>query len=281
MSSQEHYPSTYDGLLQLVERLRGRDGCPWDREQTHDSLKRVFLEECYELVEAVEQNDVRKMVEELGDVLFNVVFQVRIAEEAGEFTHEEVFDSLIGKLVRRHHHVFGDVQVADAREVKANWDNIKRDEMKGTGDSILDGVPRRMPALSYAQAVQERAARAGFDWDDLGGVLEKLAEEMEELREAQSRREREQELGDLLFSLVNVARWMGADAEGALRQTNARFYRRYVTMERLSRERGLSFSELSPDEQEALWREAKMLEESGSAEQLPAEKQFPEEKQNS
>ena len=165
--------------------------------------------------------------------------------------------------------------VADAREVKANWDDIKRDEMKDTGDSILDGVPRQMPALSYAQAVQERAARADFDWDDLEGVLEKLAEELEELKGAQSRREREQELGDFLFSLVNVARWMGADAEGALRQTNARFYRRYATMEKLSRERGLSFSGLSLDEQEALWQEAKMLEDSRPAEQFPAEKQSP------
>ena len=259
MRNREHYPSTYDGLLQLLERLRGSDGCPWDREQTHSSMRRLFLEECYELIEAIEQDDAQKMVEELGDVLFHVMFQIQISKEADEFTQEQVFDTLIEKLVHRHPHVFGDVQVADAREVKANWDAIKRKEKSGTDASILDGVPRQMPALSYAQSVQERASRAGFDWEDLRGVQAKLSEELAEMQESGSRSEWESELGDLLFSLVNLSRWMGADSEGALRQTNARFYRRFAAMEKLSRERGLAFPELSLDEKEALWQEAKGL----------------------
>ena len=259
MSDQESYPSTYDGLVQLVERLRGMDGCPWDREQTRSSMKRLFLEECYELVESIEQADTKQLIEELGDVLFHLVFQVRIGKESGEFTQDQVFGTLIEKLVRRHPHVFGDVQVADARDVKQNWDAIKREERAGTDASILDGAPRRMPALSYAHAIQERAARTGFDWDDPRGVLAKLDEELDELQKARSAGEREQELGDLLFSLVNVARWMGADAEGALRHANSRFYQRFASMERLSRERGLSFPELSLDEKESLWQEAKRL----------------------
>ena len=259
MSNQQRYPSTYDGLLQLVERLRGRDGCPWDREQTHGSMKRLLLEECYELIEAIERDDAQGLVEELGDVLFHVVFHVQIGKEAGEFTEDRVFASLIEKLVRRHPHVFGDVRVADSREVKANWDAIKRKEM-GAEASILDGVPRSMPALSYAHAAQERAARAGFDWDDYRGVLDKLAEELQELEHAQSESAREEELGDVLFSLVNAARWLDIDAEGALRRANARFYRRFATMERLSRERGLSFAELPMDDKEGLWQEAKGLE---------------------
>jgi tetrapyrrole methylase family protein/MazG family protein len=257
MSADERFPATYDGVLQLLGRLRGPGGCPWDREQTHESMKEMFLEECYELVEAIEQGDTAKMVEELGDALFHVMFQAHIGEETGEFTQEQVFAALIEKLVRRHPHVFGDMQVSGAGEVLANWDNLKRQEKEGTDASILDGVPRTMPSLAYAQAVQRRAARAGFDWDDFRGVLEKVAEELAELEGAQSGDERERELGDLLFSMVNAARWLGVDAESALRHTNARFYRRFVEMERLSRERGLSFAELSLDEKEALWQEAK------------------------
>jgi tetrapyrrole methylase family protein/MazG family protein len=257
MHHDQTFPSTYDGLLQLVQRLRGPDGCPWDREQTHQSVKRQLLEECYELVEAIEEGDADKMVEELGDVLFHVVFQTQIGTEEGELTQEQVLGSLIEKLVRRHPHVFGDEEVSDARDVEANWDAIKRLEAAGTEASILDGVPRQMPALSYAQTIQRRAARAGFDWEDAQGVLDKVAEELDELASAESLEERESELGDLLFSLVNAARWLGMDAEGALSQTNNRFYRRFAAMEGLCRERDLSFPELSLDEKEALWQEVK------------------------
>ena len=261
MTNMPDYPATYDGVLQLLERLRGPNGCPWDKKQTHQSMTEMLLEECYELIEAIEEENVEEMVEELGDVLFHVAFQARIAEEAKEFTQGEVFEALIGKLVRRHPHVFGDVQADDAEQVIANWDAIKRDEKKGGDDSILDGLPRHMPALGYAQSVQGRAARSGFDWDDISGALAKVAEELGEINDAQSEEQKEHELGDLLFSIVNASRWMGIDAESALRHANGRFYRRFTTMERFSRERGLPFAGLPLDEKEALWQEAKALEE--------------------
>ena len=257
--SNNDYPSTFDGVIQLLQRLRGPDGCPWDREQTRDSLKSQFLEEAYELIEAIEQGDTSKIIEELGDVILHVVYQVQIGEEAGEFNRERVFQTLVEKLLRRHPHVFGDASVADADDAVAKWQAIKQQERADTGASILDGAPRQMPALSYAQAIQERAARTGFDWEDLQGVLAKITEEMAELEQAKSDTERESELGDVLFSIVNAARWQGIDAESALRHSNARFYERFVTMEGFSRERGLSFSDLSLDEKEALWQEAKRL----------------------
>ena len=259
MSSPE-FPHTHDGLRHLVQRLRGPDGCPWDREQTPQSLKRLLLEECYELLEAIDESDTDRLLEELGDVLFHVVLQVQIAEEAGAFTHERVVRSLIEKLVRRHPHVFGDVRVVDAREVEANWEVTKRDERSNADASTLDGVPKNMPALSYAQSVQERAARMGFDWQDFSGVLDKVTEELAEIASARSDGETERELGDLLFSIVNAARWMGVDPEGALRQANRRFYSRFAAMERLSAHRGLSFRDLPLDAKESLWQEAKALE---------------------
>jgi len=257
MSQTETFPSTYDGLLQLVQHLRGPGGCPWDREQTHQSVKRQLLEECYELVEAIELGDTAMLVEELGDMLFHLVFQMQIGFEAGEFTQEQVFKLLNEKLVRRHPHVFGSEKISDATEVEARWDTIKQGEARRIDASVLDGVPRQMPALSYAQTIQRRAARAAFDWEDFQGVLRKVVEELEELESVESQSERESELGDLLFSIVNVCRWLGVDAEGALRQTNNRFYQRFVAMEKACRERELSFTELSLDEKEALWQEAK------------------------
>ena len=258
MNSSE-YPGTFDGVVQILQRLRGPDGCPWDREQTRDSLKSQFLEEVYELIEAIEQGDTEKIIEEIGDVILHVVYQVQIGEEAGEFNRERVFQTLVEKLLRRHPHVFGDANVADADDAVVKWQAIKQQERADTGASILDGAPRQMPALLYAQAIQERAARIGFDWEDLQGALDKITEELEELEQAQSDSERESELGDVLFSIVNAARWQGIDAESALRHSNARFYQRFVTMERLSRENDQSLPDLSLNEKEALWQEAKRL----------------------
>ena len=261
MNKQDIFAETYGGVRQLVERLRGPDGCPWDKEQTPATLKHLFLEECYELVEAIEEDDTDKLIEELGDVFFHLAFQIQIAAESKRFTQEEVFSNLLGKLVRRHPHVFGDTQMDDPSEAVPRWDAIKRNELEGSDRSILDGVPKAMPALSYAQAVQGRAARMGFDWDDFQGVVDKIAEEVRELGEADSPEAKESEMGDLLFSMVNAARWMGAESENALRQTNTRFYKRFTTMERLSRERGVTFEDLPLDQKEALWEEAKKLEE--------------------
>ena len=262
MNKQDIFAETYSGVHQLVQRLIGPDGCPWDKEQTPATLKHLFLEECYEFVEAIDEDDTDKMIEELGDVFFHLAFQIQIAAKAKRFTHEDVFANLLGKLVRRHPHVFGDAQMDDPSEAVPKWDAIKRKELEGSDRSILDGVPKAMPALSYAQAVQGRAARMGFDWDDFQGVVDKIAEEVRELGEAESPEAKEREMGDLLFSMANAARWMGAESENALRGTNTRFYKRFTTMERLSRERGLRFEDLPLDQKESLWEEAKALEES-------------------
>ncbi len=259
MIDKNNFDSSFDGMKDLAARLRGPNGCPWDREQTPDSLKHLFLEECYELVEAIEEGDDAKIVEELGDVLFHAASMAQIAEESGAFSLETVFEVGIAKLVRRHPHVFGDDDAEDSGQVRLRWDQIKREEMKGTDRSILDGVPKAMPALAYAQAIQGRAARMGFDWEDYRGVIAKVVEEIEELESAESDLEREQELGDLLFSLVNASRWLGIEAESALRQSNGKFYSRFVTMERLARERGVDFESLSLEGKESLWREAKAM----------------------
>lgn len=253
------YAASYEGVQQVLDHLLGPDGCPWDKKQTRETLADMFLEECYELVEAIEEGDTGKIVEELGDVFFHVMFQLKLGEDNGEFTRDDVMGTLVDKLVRRHPHVFDNKWVADADGAIANWDAVKRQERAATGASILDGVPKNMPALAYSQAVQGRAERAGFDWDGFQGVLDKVAEELAEIEGADTDAEREMELGDLLFSVVNAARWLGIEAEASLRGANRRFYGRFVIMERLSRERGVSFGALSMDAKEALWREAKAM----------------------
>ena len=257
MSGSSDYTHDFAGASAIMRHLRGPEGCPWDRRQTRDDLKAQFLEECYELVEAIEEGDASKVAEELGDVVLHVLFQLEIGHERGEFTPEDVFGGLIDKLRRRHTHVFGDADAGDADEVMANWQAIKRRERRQAGESILDGVPRGMPALSHAQALQQRASHAGFDWDDVSGVLDKLSEEIGELAESEGAAEREAEFGDLLFATVNAGRWLDLDAEGALRQANARFYRRFELMERMCRDRGLAFEALPLDDKERLWQEAK------------------------
>ena len=257
MSSSPSFPSTFDGLLRLAGHLRGPDGCPWDRKQTRESMRRYILEECYELIEAIDDADTDELVEELGDVVFHVAFQALLGRESSAFTEEDVFRSVIDKLVSRHPHVFGDATASDAEEVLAIWQSLKRSERKDADSSILDGAPEAMPALSYAQGLQERAAGVGFDWEDVPGVLRKVAEELGELEEARSPEELESELGDVLFSVVNVSRWMGVDAESALRGADARFRRRFTLMEQLSRERGISFEGMTLSEKEAFWQEAK------------------------
>jgi tetrapyrrole methylase family protein/MazG family protein len=260
MPESTSFPATYEGVRLLVERLRGPDGCPWDREQTPESLKHLLLEECYELIEAIEDDDSDKIVEELGDVFLHLALQIQIGTEAGRLTGEQVFGGMVDKYVRRHPHVFGDAKMEDVSEAVPRWDALKRQELEGSTKSILDGLPKGMPALSYARAVQDRAARMGFDWEDYQGVIDKVAEELRELDDAESPEERESEMGDVLFSVVNASRWLGAEAETALRLSNRRFYTRFTTMERLCRERGQSFKDLPLDSKELLWEEAKAIE---------------------
>ena len=248
-------PSSLEAFQDTIARLRAPGGCPWDREQTHQSLRPHLLEESYETLAALDADDTDALREELGDLLLQIVLQAQIAVEAGEFSLAQVIEGVDAKIKHRHPHVFGDVVVADAAEVMHNWEEIKREE-KGE-HSLLGGVSRSLPALARAQAIQKRVARVGFDWPDAGGVVAKIAEEMTELREAQGDQELEEELGDVLFSVVNLARWLDIDAESALRGACGQFIQRFSGMEDLCRERGLDLSELSLAEQEELWEEVK------------------------
>jgi tetrapyrrole methylase family protein/MazG family protein len=252
----------FQTLLDIVERLRAPGGCPWDREQTHESLKRNLVEETYETVEAIDQGNPQLLAEELGDLLVQVAFHSDIAREAGQFQASDVLTQINRKLVRRHPHVFGDTTVDDAREVERNWERIKAEERRERGErkSVVDGIPNALPALAYAQLMQERAARSGFEWEDISGVLDKISEEAQELREASTPEELTHELGDLLFATVNLARWLNLQAEDALRQGNRRFHWRYTKMEELAQQRGLDFPSLPLDDKEVLWQEAKRLE---------------------
>ena len=254
--------ANFQTLVDIVELLRAPGGCPWDREQTHDSLKRNLLEECYEVLEAIDGGTARALSEELGDVLVQVAFHAQIAKDTGEFDLSDVLAQVNGKLIRRHPHVFGDAKVTDAREVERNWERLKALEKGKEGDkkSPVDGIPKDLPALTYAQLMQDRVGRAGFEWDDISGVLDKLAEEVDELRRAANQEEKTLEMGDLLFTMVNMSRWLNIHAEDALRQANRRFHNRYAVMERLAAERGLDFSQLPLAQKEELWQEAKRLE---------------------
>ncbi len=248
--------SQFATLVDIIARLRAPDGCPWDREQTHASLRENLLEECYEVLEALDEGDAGELCTELGDLLMQVVFHSQIAAEAGEFELGEVIRSINNKLIQRHPHVFGSLKVKDADEVLVNWEALKKEE-RGADTSLLASVPRQMPALACSQEIQSRVARVGFDWEDIDGVIDKLVEEVSEFKQAESPQQKEAEFGDMLFTLANIARRLGIDLEAALREANRRFYRRFSGMEEVCRERGLDFSRLSFDEQNALWEEAK------------------------
>jgi len=248
--------SRFDALVDIIARLRASNGCPWDRKQTHSSLRENLLEECYEVLETLDEGDSGKLCQELGDLLMQVVLHAQIAAEAGEFELGDVINSINTKLIHRHPHVFGSLRVKDAEEVLVNWEALKKEE-RGADASMLSNVPQEMPALSYSQEIQDRVARVGFDWEDISGVIDKLAEEVSEFKQADSRERKGQEFGDLLFTLANIARRLGIDLESALREANRRFYHRFSCMEELCRQRGLNFAELSFDEQNALWEEAK------------------------
>ena len=252
---------TFQTLIDIVARLRAPGGCPWDREQTHESLKRNLLEESYEVIEAIDQGNPAVLSEELGDLLVQVAFHADIAKEAGDFELADVLRKINSKLVRRHPHVFADGHAKDAREVERNWEQIKAEERKEKGESKspVEGIPVEMPALAYAQLMQDRVGKAGFEWDDISGVLDKIVEEVAELKAAVTPEEKVHELGDLLFTMVNLTRWSGAHAEDVLRQANQRFGKRYLSMERLASERGLDFEAISLEQKEELWQEAKRL----------------------
>jgi tetrapyrrole methylase family protein/MazG family protein len=258
----------FDRLVDVMARLRAPDGCPWDREQTHASLRRYVIEETYEVVEAIDADDPDKLCEELGDLLLQVVFHAQLAAEEGLFDVDDVSAGITEKLIRRHPHVFGNVKVADAAEVLTNWQAIKATEKGNEArTSILDGIPASLPALMRALEVSKRAVRVGFEWPDTGSVLRKVDEELAELRTeiaagAPSPRLAD-ELGDLLFTVVNVARRLGIDPEEALREQIGKFGRRFRHIEARAAAGGRALDSLTLDEMEALWQEAKRDENGG------------------
>ena len=241
-------------LVHVVERLLGPGGCPWDQEQTHATLKKSLVEETYEAIDAIDSGDLEALREELGDLLLQPALHAGIRKSAGGWGIDDVARGIVDKLVRRHPHVFGDTVVAGTDDVLRNWEAIKKKEGKA---SVLEGVPRSMPALARALVVSKRAARAGFEWPSMVEVLEKLDEELREVREALAERDPdhiESEIGDLLFTVVNVARWAKVDPEEALRRMIDRFTRRYRRMEVLA---GSSLESLDPQAWERLWNQAK------------------------
>ncbi|MBV8074096.1 MAG: nucleoside triphosphate pyrophosphohydrolase [Candidatus Eremiobacteraeota bacterium] len=255
--ASEHH--TWDDLVEIMARLRR--SCPWDREQTHRSLVPYLIEETFEVAEAIEGERDGDLCEELGDLLLQIVFHAQLATERGKFSVADVIDALSNKMIRRHPHVFGDQAVSGVGEVWQNWEQIKAAESTGRArKSRLDGIPKALGALQRAQKMQEKAARVGFDWPDARSVTHKLAEEIAELDDAQrSGDERliREELGDVLFTLVNVTRQLGIDAEGALREANEKFYRRFAFMEGRASAEGRNLGDLSLDELEDLWELAK------------------------
>ncbi|HMS55108.1 MAG TPA: nucleoside triphosphate pyrophosphohydrolase [Fimbriimonadaceae bacterium] len=248
--------SSTDELVLLVNRLLGPGGCPWDQAQTHQTLKSHLVEETYEVLDAIDSGSATKLSEELGDLLLQPILHAQIADKNGGFSTDEVANGIVDKLIHRHPHVFGTLEVEDAAEVLRNWDAIKQKESAGKV-SILGGVPRSAPALLRAQEVSKRAARAGFEWPDLDAVFDKVREEEVELRDAISSGNTERiasEIGDLLFTAVNVARWCKVDAEGALREMIDRFTRRFEAMEALTEK---PLADLSAEQWDELWNQAK------------------------
>jgi tetrapyrrole methylase family protein/MazG family protein len=251
--------TSFESFAEIVAHLRAPNGCPWDREQTHETLRKHLLEESYEAISAIDSGDFTDMREEFGDLLLQVVLQSQIANEENQFNVNQVIHGIHSKIVRRHPHVFGDVKLEGVDGVLANWEKLKEKERsdKKQEKGLLDGVPLALPALSQAQEYQDRAARVGFDWPEIEGVLDKVREEIEEIKNAESDFELASEIGDLFFALVNVARWKHVDAESALRGTNKKFKKRFDYVGQGARKQGRNLSELSLEEMDVLWNEAK------------------------
>ncbi|MCI7473004.1 MAG: nucleoside triphosphate pyrophosphohydrolase [Clostridiales bacterium] len=255
------YKDSYDvrDLEEIVRILRAPGGCPWDAEQTHESIRRNFLEEAYEAVEAIDEQNPDHLKEELGDVLLQVLFHARMEQEAGRFDLDDVADGVCKKLIYRHPHVFGDVSVSGTGEVLTNWEELKRREKgQATNTDALDAVARSLPALWRAEKVQKKAKKAGFDWPDISGALDKLSEELEELKTAVAEGTNvEEELGDLLFSAVNVSRFLKVDPEEALGQATDKFIGRFAKVEEQAAAQNQSMEGMTLEELDKLWEHAK------------------------
>jgi tetrapyrrole methylase family protein/MazG family protein len=254
--------ASLEDFQQIIAKLRSPEGCPWDRQQTHLSLRPNLLEEAYEVLEALDEEDMSHLKEELGDLLLQIVLHAQIANEDQDFTLNDVLQGISEKLVRRHPHVFGDTIVDDVEGVTQTWEKIKASERKNRGETnkgILDGIPKTLPALTQAQQIQKRAKRVGFDWYELEPVVAKLQEEIQEFLEADTAADRNAEAGDLLFAAVNLIRWLDIDPEMALRDTNERFRKRFSYIEAKAREQGKSVQELGFAKMDVLWEEAKVV----------------------
>lgn len=252
--------TSFESFQNIVAHLRAPEGCPWDREQSHKSLRPHLLEEAYEVLEALDSENPREMSEEFGDLLLQIVLHAQIANEYGDFSMVDILQGIHDKLVRRHPHVFGDVKIEDKEGVLVNWERLKSVERKFSNQQdkgLLDGVSSALPALLQAESYQKRAARVGFDWTDIQGVLEKIDEELDEVKQATGSEARLAEIGDLLFAVVNLARWYDVDAESALREANKRFHQRFSYLESSVKVLGVNLSDLSLDDLNALWSEAK------------------------
>jgi XTP/dITP diphosphohydrolase len=258
MNSRSAQLAAYDRLLTIMDELRTQ--CPWDKKQTMESLRYLTIEETYELGEAILDNDLEEVKKELGDLLLHIVFYARIASETGDFDMGDVANDICDKLIRRHPHIYGDTKVVGEEEVKANWEKIKLQEGK---KSVLEGVPKSLPSLVKANRIQEKVAGVGFDWEEPGQVLDKVHEELGELQEAMALDQPdkvEAELGDVLFSLVNYARFLGINPENALERTNTKFINRFVFLESRAQEAGKKLSEMSLAEMDLHWEAAKKKE---------------------
>ncbi|ADI00911.1 MAG TPA: nucleoside triphosphate pyrophosphohydrolase [Syntrophothermus lipocalidus] len=248
----DKYP--LDELVEVMDRLLGPGGCPWDREQTHASLTRYLIEEAYEVVDAIWQKDMDKLKEELGDVLLQVVFHSALARREEAFDINDVIKGVTEKMINRHPHVFGSMNLSTSSEVLDRWEGFKEKEGK---KRVLEGIPKSLPALMRAEKLQSKAARVGFDWPDVEGALQKVAEEVRELAEAKEPENVAAEMGDILFAVVNVARFLGVDPEEALQKTNNKFEDRFRYIEDNLVQQGKAWSEVSLEEMDALWEEAK------------------------
>ena len=254
--------TSFEAFQEIIAHLRAPNGCPWDREQNHQTLRSSLLEETYEALAALDADDPQAMREEFGDLLLQIVLHAQIASEYGEFKMADVLRGIHTKIIHRHPHVFGDVEVDGVGKVLQNWEKLKADERQANGKleaGLLDSVPVALPALIQAEEYQKRTARVGFDWSDIQGVVDKVCEEVEEIRAAEGN-ERAAEIGDLLFAVVNLARWCEADAESVLREANARFKRRFSSIEQTARAQGKKVAELSLKEMDDLWEAAKKNE---------------------
>ena len=250
------FPDTFKGVQKLVERLTGARGCPWDKTQTMNTLIPMLVEECYELVEAIESNNVEEIIEEIGDVLFHMAFQMNIGVKKGFFKDKDIFASTTEKYIRRHPHVFGDKQINSMKELTETWEEIKKNE-KEDRKSALDGIPKSMPSLTHSYSLQRRAAKTGFDWECEEDIRAKVIEEFDELANTHTEEEKIEEFGDILFSLVNAGRRMGIDPEQSLRNSNRKFENRFRAMEKISSSRGSEFKILTIEEKDSLWEEVK------------------------